>query len=239
MRKIVLIGLLAIGQLAFAQTKKKTYQYVDVAATVGTHVSIAGSYGYNWKLGKKQHWEIGIGARVTNTFGSNVEFTTAPAKLARTNTIPFAIVFAGQNTVNWDTLTVKKTFTSGLNFTTNFGYNFNEKWGVGFNIDVIGLTLGSKSSAVLLTNGVAKNETTAKPQAFNALLTGDLDYGTLNSEFYVKYAINDTWTIRGVYQYLFNEYKTTTIKQVAPDGTLVDRFRSKANNIGVGVTYRF
>jgi hypothetical protein len=239
MRKLVFIGLLAIGQMAFAQTKKNTYQHVDVAATFGTNFSLAGSYGYNWLLGKKQHWEIGIGARVTNSFGNNIEFTTAPAKLARTNTIPFAIVFAGQNTVNWDTLTVKKPFTSSINFTTNFGYNFNKKWGVGFNIDVIGVTLGSKSSAVLTTNGVLKNEATAKPQAFNVLLTGDLDYGSLNSEFYVKYAINNTWTIRGVYQFLFSEYKTTTIKQTAPDGTLVDRFRSKANNVGVGVSYRF
>jgi hypothetical protein len=222
-----------------AQVKVQRHQLVDIALATGTNTSFSGSYVYNWVVGKKQHWALGIGARATTAFGNNIDFTTADAKLARTNTIPFLIVFAGQKIVNWDTLVVKNAATTSINVTANIGYNFNKKWGAGFNIDLLGFTFGNKSKAVLTTNGVATIESVAKPQSFNALLTGDLDYGSLNSEFFVKYAINKTWTIRGVYQFLFTEYKTTTIKQTAPDGTLVDRFRSKANNIGVGVSYNF
>ena len=222
----------------FAQ--KKTHQLVDLALTAGSsRGSVAASYVYNWQLGQKRRFEIGLGARLTTAFGTKQEYTTAPARLARTNTIPFAIVFAGQNTVNWDTLTVQRPLVASLNATINLGYNFSSKWSGGFNIDLIGISAGRKSAAILVSNGITRTEPSAKPAAFNLLLTGDLDYGSLNSEFYLKYKWNEKWGVRGIYQFQFNEYKTTTIKQTAPDGSLVDRFRSKANNFGVGITYHF
>jgi hypothetical protein len=52
------------------------------------------------------------------------------------------------------------------------------------------------------------------------------------------YAINlSKWGVRAIYQFLFNEYKTTSIFQTAPDGTIVNRFRSKTNNLGIGISY--
>ena len=238
---IMLLSFVGAGKACCQQhTTSNKNQFVDLAATAGSsRGAIAVSYVYNWKLGKKKKWEAGIGARLTSSFGTKQEYTTAPARLARTNTVPFLIVFAGQKTENWDTLTVQRPFVNSLNFTANFGYNFSSKWSGGFNIDLIGLSVGRKSAAVLTSNGVTRTEPSAKPGSFNVLLTGDLDYGNLNSEFFVKYRLNERWGIRGVYQFLFNEYKTTTIKQTAPDGTLVDRFRNKANNFGLAVSYQF
>jgi hypothetical protein len=69
------------------------------------------------------------------------------------------------------------------------------------------------------------------------LLTGDHDRRSLNSEFFVKYKLNDKWAIRGIYQFLFTEYSTTNIRQNLPDGSTVNRFRNKANNFGIGVSY--
>ena len=172
-------------------------------------------------------------------YGEKVDYTTAPAKLARTNTTPFLIVFAGQNIKNWDTLTVQRPFTSSLNLTANFDYNFSPKWSGGLNIDLIGYTFGSKSSAILTSNGVTRTESVARPAAFNVLLNGDLDYGSLNSGFFGRYKINSRLAVRAVYQFLFTEYKTTNIKQTAPDGTMVDRFRNKSNNFGAAVSYYF
>jgi hypothetical protein len=218
-------------------TGNKT-KWVDLAATAGrSKGTVAASYVYAWKIGRKQQWDIGLGARLTSTFGEKVDFITAPASLSRSNSIPFLIVFAGQKTENWDTLTVQRPFTNSLNLTANFGYHFNSKWNAGFNIDLIGFTVGRNSSAILTSNGVTRTESKAKPAVFNALLTGDLDYGNLNSEFFVQYHFNDRWSVRAVYQFIFTEYKTTTIRQVAPDGTMVDRFRNKANNLGLGLSY--
>lgn len=235
---IAFIMLFIISNAATAQ--QKNYQVLDLSAAAGSsRGSVAASYVYNWRLGQKKKFEIGIGARLTTAFGKKQEYTTAPAKLSRSNTIPFAIVFAGQKTENWDTLTVQRPLVASLNATINLVYNFSSKWSGGFNIDVVGFSAGRKSAAVLLSNGITKTEPVAKPTAFNVLLTGDLDHGSLNSEFYLKYKLNDKWGVRGVYQFLFNEYKTTTIKQTTPDGTTVDRFRSKANNLGIAISYHF
>ena len=215
-------------------------QFVDLAATAGSSQgAIAGSYIYNWKLGKKKKWEAGLGVRWTSYFGTKKEYTTAPARLARGTTIPFIIVFAAQKIENWDTLTVQRPFTNSINFSANFGYNFNEKWNAGFNIDLIGYTFGRKTSAILTSNGITTTEPEAKPAAFNVLLTGDNDYGSLNSEFFLKYQLNKKWGIKAVYQFIFTEYKTKNVKQTAPDGTIVDRFRNKANTLGLGVSYHF
>ncbi len=243
MKNLLAIAFFLFGYLvSFSQEKinSRKSQWMDLAATIGKSQGAAAvSYVYTWKTGKRKRLEAGLGARFTSAFGEKLEYTTAPAKLSRTNTTPFLIFFAGQKTENWDTLAVQRPFVNALNLTANFGYNFNRRWSAIFNIDLIGFTFGRKSSAILTSNGITRTEPNAKPAGFNALLTGDLDHGTLNSEFSLKYKLNDRWGVRGVYQFLFTEYKTTTIKQTAPDGTMVDRFRNKANNFGAAVSYNF
>lgn len=246
MQKIILfVTLLFVTVTSNAQQKTtaKANQFADLAITFGSsQASVAGSYVCNWKFGfgKKRNLEAGLGARLTNTFGSKLDYTTAgPAKFTRTSTTPFLIVFAGQKTENWDTLKVQRPYTSALNVSANFGYNFTPKLSAGFNIDLIGFTLGRKSSVIYTSNGVTRTEPVAKPTAFNVLLTGDHDYGTLNSEFFMRYRLNDKWSVRGIYQFIFTEYNTTNIKQALPDGSSTDRFRNKANNLGGGITLHF
>lgn len=246
MQKTILLSALLLAVFtSFAQTKTNSNinQFTDLAVTFGSsQASIAASYVHNWKFGfgKKRNWEAGLGARWTNSFGSDLDYTTAGrAKFTRTSTAPFLIFFAGQKTENWDTLTVRNAYTSALNISANFGYHLSGKLSAGFNIDVIGFTLGKKSAGVFTSNGVATAEPVAKPTSFNVLLTGDHDYGSLNSEFFVRYKLNDKWSLRGIYQFLFTEYKTTNVQQTLPDGSANNRFRNKANNFGVGASYHF
>jgi hypothetical protein len=215
-------------------------RYVDLAATIGqSQGSVSGSYVHNWKLWKKRKWEAGFSARWSSYFGSKTEFITAPARLARTNTTPFLIFFAGQRKESQDTLTVQRPYTNSVNLAVNIGYNFSDRWSGGFNIDIVGFTFGRKSPAILTSNGETQTEPAAKPASFNLLLTGDHDLGSLNSEFFIRYHLNKSWSLRAIYQFLFVEYQTSTVKQVAPDGTIVDRFRNKANTFGLGVSYHF
>ena len=242
--KYFILSVIFLSGTHFSTAQNKSVsrinQFADLAGAIGSsRGTVALSYVHNWKLGKKQKWEAGVGVRSTTAFGTKQEHTTAPARLARSTTIPFLIVFAKQETQNWDTLTVQRPLTNSINISANVGYNFNNKWSAGFNIDLIGFAFGRKTAAVLTSNGITRTESAAKPAAFNLLLTGDLDYGNLNSEFFLKYKLNDHWGIRGIYQFNFSEYKTSTIKQIAPDGTEVDRFRQKANNFGAGVSYHF
>lgn len=215
-------------------------QFADITATAGSSQgALAFSYVYNWKTGEKKKFEIGLGLRSTIYSGTKKEYITAPAKLSRSSTFPFAIVFAGQEIQNWDTLTVQRPLTNSLNVTGNLGYNFSPKFYGGINIDLLGYTFGRNTSAVLTSNGITRTENKAKPSAFNLLLTGDNDLGSLNSEFFIKYKIDQKWSIKAVYQFLFSEYKTTNVFQTAPDGTEVSRFRNKANTIGLGLSYNF
>jgi hypothetical protein len=238
---VTLISLLAATEI-FAQQKSAlppNNRLLDLSGTVGSSQgTIAGSYIYNWGIGKGRKFEIGIGVRNTAYFGTKKDFITAgPASLTRTSTFPFLIFFAGQQEENFDTLTVQRPFTNSLNATVNLGYNFTGKLYGGFNIDLIGFTVGGKTSAVLKTNGQTITEPVAKPTAFNILLTGDHDRGSLNSEFFLRYKLADRWSVKALYQFVFIEYKTTATQQTAPDGTVVTRFRNKANNFGVGVSY--
>lgn len=217
----------------------KTTDHVDVAGTIGgSRGTVALSYGHQWKLFKKQKWEAGVGLRFTSGFGEKQEYVTAPARLSRTSTIPFLVVVSGQQTENWDTLTVQRPLVNSFNLTANFGYHFNARWSTGFNIDLIGFSFGRTSSAILTSDGVTRTEPLAKEVPFNLLLTGDLDKGTLNSEFFIKYSWNDQWGLRAIYQFYFSEYETSTLHQVAPDGTEVYRFRQKQNNFGLGLSYQ-
>ncbi len=218
----------------------KINQFADITITVGDKQGAAAvSWVYNWRMGKSRKFEAGLGIRSTVYYGTKKNYITAPARLSRSTTFPFVIVFAGQETANWDTLTVQRPFTNALNMTGNLGYHLSDKLYAGVNIDLVGFTLGRTTSGILVSDGVTRTESSAKPSAFNLLLTGDNDLGSLNSEFFLSYKISDRLGIKAVYQFLFSEYRTTNIYQTAPDGTQVTRFRNKANNFGAGISYHF
>jgi hypothetical protein len=237
--------LASIAGIAFssahAQSGNRINRFADLTATIGaSQGSFAGSYVHNWRLGKKRKLEAGVGLRLTSYFGTKVDFiTAAPARFTRSYTAPFLIVFAGQKEENFDTLTVQRPFTNSLNISANFGYNFSTRWYGGFNIYVIGVTFVRTGSGILTGNVKTTNDPDSKPPAFNLLLTGDHDYGTLNSEFFLEYVLNSKWRIKGVYQFLFVEYNTQNVKQQIAGGPMNDRFRNKANNLGAGVSYHF
>ncbi len=234
-----LLGTANINAQSSTQSKRVS-QYIDLAVTAGqSRGSAALSYVHQWKLGARKKWTAGLGARFTASFGTKQDFVTAPARLARSNSTPFLIVFAGQKTENWDTLTVQRPWVNAFNATANFGYQFSDRLGAGFNIDLVGFAFGRTSAAILTSDGITRTEPRATVKGFNALLTGDLDYGNLNSEFFLQYRLNNTWSLRAVYQFIFNEYNTNSIHQAAPDGTLNNRFRNKANNFGLALSRYF
>jgi hypothetical protein len=238
----IIFFLFFIGYQGFAQVSKPadlTSEFLDLTATIGKDQGTASfSFVHNWKVGKNKKFELGAGARGTTYFGTKKDFVTAgPASLTRSTAIPFLIVFSDLQEENLDTLNVQRPLIFSINASFNIGYHFSPKLYGGINIDVIGFTVGRKSSAVLTSNGNTQTEPSAKPAGFNLLLTGDLDKGSLNSEFFFRYQLAKQWSLKALYQFIFVEYKTQNIEQIAPDGTEIDRFRNKANNVGLGIVY--
>jgi hypothetical protein len=222
-----------------AQKQKSVSQFIDLSGTIGQDQGTGAlSYVYNWKTGKRKKFELGAGLRWTTYAGTKKEFYTAgPASLTRTSSVPFLIVFAGINEENIDTLVVQRPLIHALNLSFNMGYQFTKRIYGGINIDVVGFSFGRKSSSVLTSDGETMTDPEASPTAFNILLTGDHDSGSLNSEFFVRYQAGKRWSFKALYQFLFAEYTTHNIVQTAPDGTEIDQFRNKANNIGLGIVY--
>lgn len=235
---LIVVSLSVCGQ---DQYQSQGHVFADYTGAIGSSQgTVAGTAGYNRQIGKGRRIEIGLGVRGTAYFGTKKDFLTAgPAHKTRTYTTPFLIFFAGQEEQNFDTLTVQRPFTNSWNLMVHLGYNLSRKWYAGFNIDLIGFTIGRKGSGILTSNGVTGTDPDAKPSSFNLLLTGDHDKGTLNSEFLLKYRFNEKWALKAVYQFIFVEYQTPNRKQFFSDGTTNGRFRNKANNVGLGITFHF
>lgn len=244
MKKVFLITflfVLASGNV-FAQQKKirAVDNFADLTVGIGSsQFTGALSYVYNWKVGKRKRWELGLGARFTSYFGSNLFFRTAPAKLTSGKTDP-TVLFTDDIDANIDSVLFPKTQVNSLNLSLNFGYNFSKRFSAGLTIDAIGFSFGKKQNGVYYGNNFAAGvPVTAKPTSFNVLLISDNDKGSLNSELFARYTWNDSWGVKLGLQFFFAEYTTNTKVQTTPGGEKNDRFRKKMAGAGIGITYNF
>lgn len=224
-----------VTTISFAQ-ETKSYNTGSFNAAFGSSQgSIALDYFHTWKLGKKQKFEIGVGARFTSYFGSSQYYETAPAKLTTGSSGPGSL-FKEIIKENIDTVFIKSAQVNALNLAFDFGYHISSKIRLGFNIDVIGFSFGQSKNGTYV-NGVSSTQVSGKPTGFNGLGIGDNDHGSLNSQFYAQYFFNDTWAVKAGFQYLFTEYTTDTEVQQFPEEN--DRFRNKSGMFSVGVTRKF
>lgn len=165
--------------------------------------------------------EAGYGLRATFFAGKERYFETADASLR-------------QDPANIDSLYIDNASAGALNAFVLIEARPLEKWRLGFNIDLVGVSVGKQRTASYMEQG--SNQATAveaAPTAFNLLLVGDRDIGTLNSNFYVSYDIAEGWRLKAAYQYLFVEYSTST-----PLRNDNDRFRYKASMFSLSVLKR-
>ncbi len=226
--------LLTISQLCFAQSKNQRYADLSVAAVGG--FSPALSYNYNWGLGKRGKFKIGTGIRLTYFGGSNKDLITAPATLTSGERGP-QVLFKETIVANLDTLRFGKVGVGYINIPIHLQYSFSKKFEIGFNIDVVGLSFGSKQSGTFYSSASKSlNKTTqsAKPTTFNLLLVSDNDLGSLNSEIYARYWLNDKIGLRAGLSFQFIEY--TTDKKLTFEN---DRFRTKNLLPMLAVSYKF
>ena len=232
-RSLVLLAFFnLVASFSFAQQKSSTNS-IDLGLAFGSSQgTFAGAYIHNWLPGKKHKVEVGVGGRLTTYLATNQYYSTAPAKLTTGSTGP-GVFFTESITANIDTFLIAKPRVLALNAMINLGYRLTEKFTLGFNIDVIGLSIGSKKTGNYI-NGVQGQITTGKPSPFNLLLVGDNDLGSLNSEFYGKYKVTEKLSVKAGFQFLFTEYTTDTEVQQFPE--LNDRFRNKSGLFTAGVS---
>lgn len=220
MKKVVLAGfLLLFSSPLWSQTATTARISTGFAANEFT-ASLDG--GRMHQLGKKQRLLLGYGLRYTHFRGSNVNYITAPAALTTKDKL--------------DTLVLGSSSVNSFNAYVQLGYQFLPKWVITFDIDVIGASFGAERSGVFSStedasfNGLQKGS----PTALNVLLVGDNDRGSLNSNFSLRYNVNENWQVQSGMTYLFTEFTTT---QNLTDAN--DRFRRKSTFFMLGLQYRF
>lgn len=220
--------------LSMAQ-ESKTSTIGNIGLAIGnSQGSFTADYFHNWMIGKNHKIEIGIGARFTSYFGSSQHYSTAPAKITTGSTGP-GVLFKEAITQNIDSFLLKTPQVNLLNIALNLGYRISSKWGAGFSIDLIGFSFGDEKSGKYINSQQSSN-VSGKPTPFNALLIGDNDHGSLNSEFYLRYFLQDRWAIKAGFQYLFTEFTTDTEVQQLPESN--DRFRNKSSLLSIGVSHK-
>jgi hypothetical protein len=222
-----------IATVTFAQ-----YRTADVAVAVGTGFSPAVSYT---QLYSKKKFKYGFGVRLTSYMGGQTDLITAPAKLTAGKESLAAFFSSQKITSQLDTLRLTNAQTNALNLSVNLQYSFTPKLEVGFNIDAIGFSFGGQQSGTFIakqtdTQGRSNHNKAAQgsPTSFNLLLISDSDRGSLNSELYGRYWLNDKWGVRAGLSFQFVEYTAT--KKLAFDN---DRFRSKVLQPMIAVSYKF
>lgn len=228
------VTLLTISHLSFSQSKNQRYADLSIAAVGG--FSPALSYNYNWGLGKKGKFKIGTGIRFTYFAGQHKDLITAPATLTSGEKGP-QVLFKENILSNLDTLHVAKVGVGYLNIPIHLQYSFSQKFEVGFNIDAIGISFGSKQNGTFYASdsrSLNKSSQSAKPTFFNALLVSDNDLGSLNSELYARYWVNDKIGIRAGLSFQFIEYTTDKVLTFEND-----RFRTKNLLPMIALSYKF
>lgn len=172
-------------------------------------------------FGKK--FKVGIGLRANAYFSKNKTLQTAPYQL--TSGKPSLIgFFTPYKTDKLDSLDLNSVTVFSLNSKLSLEYAF-KKSGIGFNIDLFGLTFGSKkegnfraSESKTINNTIQSG----RPTPYNLLLVSDSDMGSLNSELYFRKNMSAKKDLRLGLSFQFIEY--TTARRLTFDN---DRFRLK------------
>lgn len=232
MKKIIIFLLLS-SSLSAQYQYTKTQRNLDLALAFGSAVSPSVSYQKLYGIGKSDRFKIGWGVRLNTFFSGQKNYITAPANLT-SGTQSIVALFTENIASNLDTLQLTKSALGSLNGKVVLQYSFR-KLDVGFNIDAVGFSFGKKQSGKFVANeskSLNNSTQTAKPTPLNLLLISDSDIGSLNSELYFRYWVNDRFAVRVGASFQFLEYTTNKVLTFEND-----RFRHKSLLPFVAITY--
>lgn len=227
----VALLLFSLTSFVFAQDSEELTKPAQsfVEAGIGfnsNHTVLSAGYYRAWRLSESKSFfdkmYIGTGGRFSGFGAKEVRFTSAPRGLYRTN--------------NADSIFTPAPAIYAINIFLNLGYQINENFQAGFDIDLAGLSFGPNGSPTYISNGVPQ---TAKvnPTPVNVLMVGANNRGSLLSNLYLRYKINNRWGVRASYQTFYAEITTEELLQTVPENN--KRFRHTTKLLGLGVNYHF
>jgi hypothetical protein len=118
--KLLVVVLIFVSVYSYGQE-----QYADASLAIGNREgTFALSYFYNWQLGKKKKFRIGLAGRFTAYLGGTQYYITAPAELTSGDTGPL-VIFTENIPENIDTFLVKDPQINAINLAINLSYRLS------------------------------------------------------------------------------------------------------------------
>lgn len=210
-----------------AQLTKRTQEtYIHGSLAFGSGSLVSAGFYHSWLFGGQARvgrtFFIGTGLRFNGFGASNIKYTSAPPSLFGTN--------------DADTLFAPEPSINSVNAFINFGYNFNTKVQMGFDLDLIGASWGPSGNPSFISGGDT-SASSVTPTPFNIMLVGARDRGSLQGGPYFRYKFTDRFSARAKIHTVFTELRTTKILQTMPEEN--KRFRNSSMLFGIGASYMF
>lgn len=228
LRKIILLIF------TFISSNAALSQQFDFALAGKNGISPSLSYQKLYGIGQKKNLKIGWGIRANGFFSGKNDLLTAPYQL--TSGKPSIIgFFTEYKPDQLDTVAFNNTAILSFNSVIAIEYTL-KKVDLGFNIDAFGFTLGGQQDGIISASQSQTFDQTNqnfRPTPFNLLLISDSDFGSLNSELFARYWLNEHCGLRLGLSFQFIEY--TADQKLTYDN---DRFRLKTLMPLVAFTYR-
>lgn len=245
MKTLLIILCLSSSMKSIMAQEKLPYSsgsHLDLATSAATgrfSAALSGSH-LNPLTRNVPRLKVGYGLRFTTFAAANKYYVTAPAEF--TSPVQnLGTIFSETIQENIDTITTATAVSNSLNLAVYIQYSITSRIDAGFNIDVVGFSFGPKKEFNIISSVFDPGQSpivSGAPTSLNLLLTSDNDIGSLNSEFFVRYWVNERIGIRLGYTFLFSEYKLD--RKLSFDGGRImnDRYRYKASMAMLGVTYK-
>ncbi|GAB3563509.1 hypothetical protein GCM10027578_07320 [Spirosoma luteolum] len=195
-------------------------------------------------IGQHKLFSVGWTLRFGAFYGDNINYTTAPARLTRGKT-GFAALSADEIPANIETVRFDYAVLTSANVGVRAQINLG-RLELGGSADLIGLTLGRTRTGRFLNSAGrfrVDSATTApftganafqaaRPTRFNARMLGDNDMGSLSTELFARFRINQRIAIKAGYQWQTTEMKVSNRDVVADN----DRYRNRTGFPYLAVT---
>jgi hypothetical protein len=226
MKKIFFCLAILLSQWPSLQAQTLNNIHFDVATGLSSSVKTA-SFAV-WKplhpsSENTQKWQFSYGIRSSFFRKTDTDFITASSRLTSDAFGPH-VIFLPTIEENLDTLFISRSSVLSVNLAFSIQRTITKNLGAGFNIDIVGFSVGSAQDAVFNPNNGTTRAipTSVKPARWNLLIASDSDFGSLNSEFFISWKIPSRVAFRTGMNFNFTEFKTA--EELQPDNK---RFRSK------------